>query len=52
MNQKAQEKVLREYKEKDEEIISEMLTVLLRTQRKVDDKDYRRILEKLEMNKI
>ena len=51
MNQKSQEKVLKEYKEKGEEIISEMFKVLLRAQRKNDDIKYRKILQKLKIDK-
>jgi len=40
------EKIL-EYKEKAQEIIYKMFNVLMRAHRKVDDIEYRKILEKL-----
>lgn len=41
------EQIVKEYKEKADAIIHEMLIVLTRAQRIIDDKAYRKILEKL-----
>lgn len=46
-NAQDQEGILREYERKSEEITRKMLNVLIRTQRKIDDIAYRKILEKI-----
>lgn len=48
MNPQNQNKILKEYEAQAEKIISQMLQVLIRAQRKKDDLAYRKILEKLQ----
>lgn len=47
-NNQSQEKILKEYEKQGDEIIRQMLNVLMRTQKKIDNEAYRKILEKLE----
>lgn len=48
MDPQNQNKILKEYETQAEAIISKMLQVLIRAQRKKDDLAYRKILEKLQ----
>lgn len=48
MQQVTDDKILSEYEKEGEKIISKMLNVLMRAQRKADDLKYRRTLEALE----
>ncbi len=48
VTKKTQEKILKEYEEQSEAILQKMMQVLMRAQRKVDDEEYRKILEKIE----
>lgn len=41
------EKILADYKEKADKIIHEMFNVFMRAHRKVDDLEYRKVLDKL-----
>lgn len=50
-NQNQQEKILEEYEKQADNIISKMLKVLMRAERKKDDVAYRNILEKLQKEK-
>ncbi len=43
----SQEKILNEYEKQSQEILTNMLNVLTRAQRKVDDRNYRFMLKKL-----
>ena len=45
---KNKEKILKEYEEKTEKILSRMFNVLARAHRKVDEEAYRLTLEKLQ----
>lgn len=45
---KQQEKILKDYETKSQEILKKMMMVLIRAQRKVDDKAYLEVLQKLE----
>ena len=45
---KSPTEIVKEYEEKGDEIIANMYKILERAQRKVEDKEYREILEKLE----
>lgn len=49
---KTQEKILNEYEKKSEELLQKMLQVLWRSQRKIDDEQYRKALEKLDKKDI
>ena len=49
--QRTKEQILKEYEEKSNAILKKMMQVLIRAQRKVDDKDYRNVLAKLEEKK-
>lgn len=40
-------KILEDYEKRTEQILDQMLKVLLRAQRKIDDKAYRNILSKM-----
>ena len=42
------EQILKDYEEKSSAILQKMMQVLIRAQRKVDDEEYRKTLEKLE----
>ena len=44
----SQEKALKKYEESSQEILKKMMLVLVRANRKVDDKAYLKILQKLE----
>ncbi len=46
-----QEKVLKDYETKSQEILRKMMMVLMRAQRKVDDSAYLKVLQKLEKQK-
>ncbi len=48
---KTQEELLKEYEEKNEALLQEMMRVVIRAQRKVDDEAYRKTLEKIEKGK-
>lgn len=48
MNKKAQEKIVKDYENKSDEIIMQMLQTLTRAQRKADDEQYRNTLAKLQ----
>lgn len=50
MDPQNQNKILKEYQTQAEAIISKMLQVLIRAQRKKDDQAYRQILDRLEKN--
>lgn len=50
-NQNQQEKILKKYEKQADNIISKMLNVLMRAERKKDDVVYRNILEKLQQKK-
>lgn len=43
----SKEKIFAEYKVKANKIVRDMLNVLIRAHRKVDDLEYRKVLEKL-----
>ena len=43
-----QEKIIKDYEIKSQEILKKMMMVLIRVQRKVDDKAYLKVLQKLE----
>lgn len=47
MVQQTQEQILKDFEKKSRAIIQKMLLVLLRAQRKIDDEEYRKVLEKL-----
>lgn len=47
-NVQSQEQILKDYEKQGNEIITQMLNVLIRAQRKTDDVSYRKILEKLQ----
>lgn len=47
-NLKKQEKIVKDYEKKSDEIITNMLQILSRAQRKVEDKAYRDALSKLQ----
>lgn len=47
-----QEEILKDYEKKGDEIIGKMLQVLYHAQRKVDDTNYRNIIEKLDKQQI
>ena len=47
-HKKSQSEIVKEYEEKGDEIIARMYKILERAQRKVEDKKYREILEKLD----
>ena len=51
-NKQNQEKILKDYEKQADDIISKMINVLVRAQRKIDDIAYRRILEKLQRENI
>ncbi|MBI5122502.1 hypothetical protein HZA75_01460 [Candidatus Roizmanbacteria bacterium] len=48
IKKKKPEQILKNYEEKSEAILQKMMQVLMRAQRKVDDKAYRNILEKIQ----
>lgn len=48
---KTSEQILKEYEQESEVILQDMMKILLRTQRKVDDDSYRKILNFLEKEK-
>ena len=45
---KQQDKILKDYETKSQEILRKMMMVLVRAQRKADDKAYLKVLQKLE----
>lgn len=46
-----QEKALKVYEEKSQEILRKMMMVLVRANRKIDDKAYLKVMQKLEKQK-
>ncbi len=47
---KTQEQILKEYEEKSEAVLQEMMQIVLRAQRKMDDKKYAEILKKFDLH--
>ena len=52
ISKKDSQLVVKEYKQKGNEILSKMIKVLMRAQRKVDDSVYRKTLEKMQKEKL
>jgi hypothetical protein len=48
---KTSEQIVREYEQESEIILQKMMKILLRTQRKVDDTTYHKILNSLDKEK-
>jgi NRPS condensation-like uncharacterized protein len=48
---KTSERILKEYEEKSEAILQNMMQIIIRAQRKVDDEAYKKALKKIEEKK-